>query len=237
MIAESKIDELVDRIIKGYKPEKVILFGSYANGTPNEDSDIDLMVLKNSDLSALDRTVEVRGLLRGIGIPVDLFVYTDAELEEAAKIPYSVEQEVLKSGKVLYMDLSKQDLIIEWLNKANEDLAIAKVIQMHIPEYKDSICFHCQQAVEKYLKAYLINLDMQFKKTHDLSLLLDLLSEKIEIDDSWYKKASILQFYAVDVRYPLGRFTMNDIRDKEAILVAQEFRQWIEDELKKGLPD
>jgi len=83
------------------------LFGSFAYGEPNEDSDIDLLVLKNSNQSALDRTLEVRKLLRGIGVPIDLLVYTDVEFNEAVKIPYSLEREIEKSGKILYMDLSK----------------------------------------------------------------------------------------------------------------------------------
>ncbi|MBU4486383.1 MAG: HEPN domain-containing protein, partial [Candidatus Delongbacteria bacterium] len=50
----------------------------------------------------------------------------------------------------------------------------AKITYLHIPEYLDTVTFHCQQAVEKYLKAYLIYLVIDFKFTHDSVYLLDL---------------------------------------------------------------
>ena len=50
----------------------------------------------------------------------------------------------------------KIELVIEWLHKAKNDLGIAKLAIDNEVEYTDAICFHCQQAVEKYLKSYLI---------------------------------------------------------------------------------
>ncbi len=46
------------------------------------------------------------------------------------------------------------DLIEQWIIKGDHDLGTAKVTYLHIPEYLDTVTFHCQQAVEKYLKAY-----------------------------------------------------------------------------------
>jgi HEPN domain-containing protein len=48
------------------------------------------------------------------------------------------------------------DEIRKWISKGDHDLGTAKVTYLHIPEYLDTVTFHCQQAVEKYLKAYLI---------------------------------------------------------------------------------
>jgi len=50
MIGEDKISEIVNKIAFGYNPEKIILFGSYAAGNPSEDSDLDLFVIKETDL-------------------------------------------------------------------------------------------------------------------------------------------------------------------------------------------
>ena len=75
------------------------------------------------------------------------------------------------------------DEIKQWIEKADHDLGSAKIIYLHLPEYFDTITFHCQQAVEKYLKSILIFYHIDFLRSHDLIYLLDLLSGKIEIDD------------------------------------------------------
>jgi hypothetical protein len=50
----------------------------------------------------------------------------------------------------------QSEQIIQWITKGDHDLGTAKVTYFHIPEYLDTITFHCQQAIEKYLKAYLM---------------------------------------------------------------------------------
>jgi predicted nucleotidyltransferase len=102
MIAEEKISEVVNKIAAGYNPDRIILFGSYAAGCPNENSDLDLLVIKDSDLPRPERSVQVRKLLFGSMIPIDLIVYTPKELEESKKSQYSFINEVLNSGKTMY---------------------------------------------------------------------------------------------------------------------------------------
>ena len=58
MIGTDKISEIVNKIASGYQPDKIILFGSYASGTPNEDSDLDLFVIKDTDLPRPQRAVQ-----------------------------------------------------------------------------------------------------------------------------------------------------------------------------------
>ncbi len=98
------INRIVDKIIKEYRPEKVILFGSYAYGEPTEDSDIDLLIIKNTDKRPIDRWVEVKRLLRGTAdkLPVSPFVYTEKEIEERVSMKDFFIEEILKTGKVLY---------------------------------------------------------------------------------------------------------------------------------------
>ncbi len=98
------INRIVDKIIKEYRPEKVILFGSYVYGEPTEDSDIDLLIIKNTDKRPIDRWVEVKRLLRGTAdkLPVSPFVYTEKEIEERVSIKDFFIEEILKTGKVLY---------------------------------------------------------------------------------------------------------------------------------------
>ncbi|HEY9114417.1 MAG TPA: nucleotidyltransferase domain-containing protein [Bacteroidales bacterium] len=102
MIAQEKISEIVNKITSGYNPDKIILFGSYASGNPNEDSDLDLFVIKKSDLPRPQRTMQVRKMLFGSMIPIDLIVYTPKEVDESMANKYSFVNEVLKTGKTLY---------------------------------------------------------------------------------------------------------------------------------------
>ena len=86
----------------------------------------------------------------------------------------------------------KMDDIKDWIEKADHDLGSAKVIYLYLPEYFDTIAFHCQQAVEKYLKALLIFFQIDFIRTHDLIYLLERISEKVEIEESRFQKAFFL---------------------------------------------
>jgi len=102
MIGEDKISEIVNKIASGYNPEKIILFGSYATGNPNENSDLDLFVIKDTDLPRPQRTMQVRRLVYGSMIPIDLIVYTPKEIDESKENIYSFVYEVLNKGKTLY---------------------------------------------------------------------------------------------------------------------------------------
>jgi predicted nucleotidyltransferase len=102
MIGSDKIAEIVTKIASGYNPDKIILFGSYAAGNPNEDSDLDLMIIKESDLPRPERTVQVRKMLFGSMIPIDLIVYTPKEIAESRENRFSFVHEVLSNGRTLY---------------------------------------------------------------------------------------------------------------------------------------
>ena len=114
--------------------------------------------------------------------------------------------------------------IKEWIEKADHDLGSAKIIYLHLPEYFDTIAFHCQQAVEKYLKAILLFYQIEFLRSHDLIYLLELLSRRIEIDESKFKKAFLLNNFGVQIRYPnkIIRLTKEEL--ETAIQISEEFR-------------
>lgn len=102
MIRKRKISEIIEKITLGYNPDKIILFGSYASGKADENSDIDLLVIKESDLPRPERTVKVRRMLFGMNVPIDLIVYTPEEVSASRENPFSFIYEVLKSGKTIY---------------------------------------------------------------------------------------------------------------------------------------
>ena len=115
-------------------------------------------------------------------------------------------------------------MINDWMVKADHDLGSAKLIYLHIPEYFDTIAFHCQQATEKYLKSILLHFDIQFQRTHNLVYLLDLISQKMEISEDIYDKAIVLNGYNVQIRYPENTIYLTKEEIELSIAISQEFR-------------
>ncbi len=102
MVTSQQIDEIIKRIVVNAQPEKIILFGSYAKGVPHAASDIDLLIIKDSALPRYKRGREIRKHLRGLKIPIDLIVYTNAEIKRWRKVKTAFINTVLETGRVLY---------------------------------------------------------------------------------------------------------------------------------------
>lgn len=98
------------------------------------------------------------------------------------------------------MQIEKRKLIEEWFSKADHDIFSAEVIFAAQPIIFDSVAFHCQQAVEKYLKSYCIFLEILPPKSHNLQLLLNII---LDYDTSFeeLKFVNVLTPYAVAIRY------------------------------------
>ncbi len=98
-----QLKKILNIIIEKYKPEKVILFGSYAYGDPGKDSDLDLLIVKNSNLPRYKRAREVRKYLWGItDVPKDILVYTQKEIDDWAGVKEAFITTIVENGKVLY---------------------------------------------------------------------------------------------------------------------------------------
>ena len=104
MITQKQIEEIIDRISSHFKPSKIILFGSYGEGVPTPDSDLDLLVVvKDSDQPRCKRAREIRKLLWGIiDIPKDILVYTQEEIGEWKGVKEAFITSVLEKGKIVY---------------------------------------------------------------------------------------------------------------------------------------
>ena len=102
MIDSNKIREIATEIATKFNPDKIILFGSYANGTQKEDSDLDLLIIQNSDLSIQNRGYEIRMSLIGTMIPFDIVIYTESEFEQEKDKSSSFLNSVMKNSKLLY---------------------------------------------------------------------------------------------------------------------------------------
>lgn len=92
----------VRRIAKTLHPEKIILFGSYANGNPTPDSDVDLLVVMNTRASSAERSWAVSRLLIPRPFAVDILVRTPREIEHALSAGDFFIEEIVSSGRVLY---------------------------------------------------------------------------------------------------------------------------------------
>jgi predicted nucleotidyltransferase len=101
MITQQQIDDLAARIVSSYKPEKIILFGSYAYGTPSEDSDLDLLVVLPFKGRSIYKSMEILETVHPT-LPIDLIVRTPEQLATRLALHDFFLQEVVLKGKVLY---------------------------------------------------------------------------------------------------------------------------------------
>jgi predicted nucleotidyltransferase len=99
---QKKLDEMVRRIARRFHPQAVVLFGSHARGTANADSDVDLLVVMPANGSRRKQTVEIYGLLAGMGQPKDVIIVTPEEVKKFRNVAGTIVRMALREGKVLY---------------------------------------------------------------------------------------------------------------------------------------
>jgi predicted nucleotidyltransferase len=102
MLTPDEIDNLVRRIVARIQPQKVIIFGSYAKGTATIKSDLDIFIIKETELPMANRTDDLKPMLAHALIPVDIHIYTPEEVEEFGKEQFSFINSILKSGKTVF---------------------------------------------------------------------------------------------------------------------------------------
>ena len=102
MITQAQIQDVVDKIVQGYQPEKIILFGSYAYGTPTEDSDLDLLIIKDTEEKMRARKNKVRQYIWHTTIPVDIWIYNMTEFTKEDDWGTGFFAEIKQGGKTLY---------------------------------------------------------------------------------------------------------------------------------------
>ena len=101
--AQPEIQEITRRLVAEFAPEQIILFGSHAWGHPDENSDLDLLVVvSESDQPAPRRAARAYRCLREVPIPLDILVKTRQEVERTRHVPASLIHDVLERGQVLY---------------------------------------------------------------------------------------------------------------------------------------
>jgi HEPN domain-containing protein len=125
----------------------------------------------------------------------------------------------------------------EWVRKAEGDFDAARVLLGARVQFPETICFHRQQSVEKYLNAYLVQHQIEFPKTHDLGMLLKLIGTVDQGVAHTLDPVKALTRYAVEERYPADSSTPT-LKDAEAAFgVAKFARSRIRERLKLGSDD
>ena len=99
---QAPIDRMVKRIVKKFRPDRIILFGSHARGAAGPDSDVDLLVVMDFEGSKLNKMVELRGTLSEIAVPVDILVTTPGDFAWRKDVVGTIEWPAFREGKVLY---------------------------------------------------------------------------------------------------------------------------------------
>ena len=104
MLTQNEIDNLIQRIVARIQPKEVLIFGSYAKGTATIKSDLDIFVIKETELPMANRADDLAPMLSYTLIPVEVHIYTPEEVEEYGEEPFSFVSSILKSGKTVFLD-------------------------------------------------------------------------------------------------------------------------------------
>ncbi|MDE0013134.1 MAG: HEPN domain-containing protein [Candidatus Poribacteria bacterium] len=220
------ISIMTDRIVREFDPLQIILFGSQARGDADRNSDIDLLVVFAELTDKRKTAIDIERALSDVPVAKDIIVSTPEELERSRPRIGSVLRYAQQEGEILWKNVNAAvresdrccgmpnkeikssmqtaDRLADtarWLRYAEEDLTTAETFlgHPHVPPRQS--CWFAQQSAEKALKAALIFLQIDFRRTHNLNVLRDLLP------DSWQLKTthpdlSDLTRWVVEARYP-----------------------------------
>ncbi len=241
MVSRKDIQATCDDIVREFSPLQVILFGSYAYGTPSEYSDVDLLVVMPVEESdARQQASEIRERIPR-RFSMDILVRSPEEI--ACRISHNdwFLREVTEKGEVLYEsdglfiiphkreNTEMNPLTLEWIELAEENYAITKLIQREQLAMRNGMCFHAQQCAEKYLKAWLQENNIPIPRTHNLEELLNLILPTIPTWRAWTADISKLSKHAVDTRYVGQTPSAEDA--SHAMLTCETVRQAVRSQL------
>ncbi len=101
------LDEVVQRIVQGVQPDRIILFGSQAREEYRGESDYDICVIKSGVEHRRKLAQEIYRMLYGVGVPVDVVVETPEGFDRLRNNPFLIYSEIAKDGKVIYEKSSR----------------------------------------------------------------------------------------------------------------------------------
>lgn len=161
------IDDVAERLIRLYDPERIILFGSHTTERPSDGGDIDLLIVKETEKRPIDRRVEVEKILSDRLVPLDIVVYTPEELRFLFSIGSPFVEEIMEKRRAIYVRKATES----WIKGADDELDIATILYEH-EKYQGS-CYHSQQCVEKGLRALILEKGQKPERIDDIVELLN----------------------------------------------------------------
>jgi len=102
MVNEQTLAEITNRLVNGFQPDRIILFGSQARGTADEHSDVDILVICPIKDNRRALTLAMYRALKGLGIAKDIIVLTPEEFDRDCRIPGTIARPALSEGRNLY---------------------------------------------------------------------------------------------------------------------------------------
>lgn len=127
--------------------------------------------------------------------------------------------------------MADPSLVADWIKKADEDLQYARASFREELGFYPQICFHLHQAVEKYLKAYIVAKDLNFQKIHDLTKLLQICAEVDTDFNSLNDLVIELNPYYIETRYPEFVDTIDKVEAEKALQATEQIATFIKSKL------
>jgi HEPN domain-containing protein/predicted nucleotidyltransferase len=224
------LKDISGRLIKYYDPERIILFGSYDEKSLRNGSDIDLIVIKQTDKRLIERQMEVERIICDRLLPLDIIVYTSEEVRFLYSIGSPFIEEVMEKGRVLYM----RKMTMTWMKDAQEELDSAVILHEH-KKYR-SACYHSEQCVEKGLKAVIPERGKRPERTDDIVELVNKVlsfgfDSGLSIDDAVFLNSIYKGRYPTEQGLlPHGDPTHQDTA--KAISIAKTFMERFKSQMK-----
>jgi uncharacterized protein len=222
---DERLRAMVQAIVEGVRPSRVILFGSRARGDARPDSDYDVVVEMEFDwVDYWETRASVFAALGSTqqGCEVDVLVRGPGEIEAKRDDPGYMDWDIARYGVVLYPDgasseslrpvQSPRDRVRErrpyesigdWLERINQDLlALDALLDADESTAWGAAGFHAQQAAEKYLKVLLVQAGVHPPKTHRMDALVREVHAAGYSFPLFASECKLLNPYAVRIRYP-----------------------------------
>ena len=235
-VTDELLAEIAGRIVAEFHPYRIVLFGSYAYGTPHAESDVDLLVVMEKS-PGQDRYIHaLYDAARVPNLSMDILAYSPAELETRLAIGDFFVRDILEKGCGLY-DCGKiwdkpeititMSLLDEWIELSEIDYngAISLSRQRKSP-LPNLVCFHCQQCIEKYLKTLLIKRGETPPRSHELEDLMRLCAVHDPNIILFQSMFHTLNPYAVKIRYP-GEARSTEEEAKQAVQMMRDIRKFV----------